>query len=115
MATKYNINIDQGAGWELKLTWKDKNGVPIDLTSATAKMQIRQGVSSEQVTVNMSTETGEIILNESLGGILLTLDSEKTSSLRKTSYVYDLFITRFGVEPYKLIEGVINVSLAVTR
>lgn len=94
------------------LTWK-VDGIPINLTSATAKMQVRNKIGGT-IIVELSTTNNRIILGGVLGTIELFIDKVDTVSLPVGSYVYDLLIT-MGSEVEKLIEGKFHIYSTVTR
>jgi hypothetical protein len=62
-AGRVNFCIEQGATFLKTLSWYDKStGVPIDVSTATLRMQIRDTVASTTVIIELSTANGRIVL-----------------------------------------------------
>jgi len=61
-AGRVNFCIEQGATFLKVLSWYDKStGVPIDVSTASLRMQIRDTVESATVLIELSTGNGRII------------------------------------------------------
>ena len=113
MTAKYNLKINQGATLRIPFSWKS-NGTAINLTGFTARMQIRKNVSSSAVIHELTTENGGIILGNN-GTFLIYIPSSITEKFNFTTAVYDLeFVTLQG-DVIRLLEGVVQLSLEVTR
>ena len=62
-AGRVNFCIEQGATFLKTLSWYNKStGVPIDVSTAALRMQIRDTVASTTVIIELSTANGRIIL-----------------------------------------------------
>jgi len=114
-AGTYNITIEQGATFRLRLTLTD--GVePTPLTGYIARMQIRQKVQSSEVLHTMTTENGGITITALSGQIDLYISDEDTADFAFRSAVYDLELEDVGSgEVVRVIQGAILVSPEVTR
>ena len=113
---KYNIVCPQGSTFVKSITYYI-DGEPVDLSSHSAKMQIRESHKSEEVTLELSTENFRIFLGEE-GTISLELSSEVTAGIYPKEYVYDLEISMPGMGTpivTRLIEGKFIVTPEVTR
>lgn len=110
---KYNMICPQGTTFSKQLTYSIE-GVPVNLTGYTAKMQVREKHSSQNVIISMTTENDGIVLGGSLGTIDLFIDSEDTSSFIAKEYVYDLELISSSVVT-RIIEGKFIVTPEVTR
>ena len=115
-ASKYNLSIEAGATFRLKMVWKDATGVPVDLTGCSAKLQVRKKVSdiTEIVTI---TSPDSIILGAA-GAIEIVIRDDVTSTL--VDGVYDMEITHPAVglerpDVTRLLYGSVTVSKNVTR
>lgn len=104
----YDITIYQGAKFDLNLVWRD-----VDLTSYTARMQIRLRKESEDILVSLTDGDG-ITLGSTAGTISIEISSEDTAALTFRSGVYDLELVSGG-EVQRLLEGKVRVSAEVTR
>jgi tRNA threonylcarbamoyladenosine modification (KEOPS) complex Pcc1 subunit len=111
-AAKLNLLVEQGATFSKRLVWRDKNKRPVNLSSYTAKMQVRATVASSDVIYELSTANGRITLS-SAGVIQLDISAADTSTLK--AGVYDLELTASGGQVYRLVEGKLTVSPEVTR
>lgn len=67
------LTLHQGADWSLRLTWKDDEGDPYNLTGWTAKLRFRDR-QSYAVLDELTTEDGHIVLGGALGTLTATLD-----------------------------------------
>lgn len=112
MATKYNLSIEQGASFYLKLTWKSATNQPINTTGYTGKMQIRNRVGGT-ILSDMTTENNKIKIS-SAGVIELKLPASDTNQI-KTNGVYDLQLISPSGEITRFLEGEVKISLAVTQ
>ena len=110
----YNMTFEQGATKVVSIVYKDPEGVPINLTGCTARMQIRPSISSDDVYVDLTTENGKITINGSAGLITLFFSAEDTSAL-VTKGVYDLELVFPDEKVHRVIQGTVTVSKEVTR
>lgn len=101
-----------GATFERILTWKIDD-VPVDLTGASAQMQVRAKLTSP-VIVELSTTNGRITLGGPAGTILLKLTPAQTKAIPPGNYIYDLLINH-GTEVERLVEGKFHVVAGVTH
>ena len=107
--------VDKGATYRHTLIWKDKLKVPINLTSTTARMQIRESVDSGAVILDLNTTSGGITLEPLLGKISLYMSNVTTSALVGYGGVYDLEVSFPLGDVVRLIEGSIEFIPEVTR
>lgn len=128
-AGKYSFTIEQGATFTLELQYKDSNGVPINLTGYSGRMQIRPTVTSptailtlssslnlDGTGLNFSGSNGSTPLSS--GSIGIYISSCTSSMLNFSQAHYDLEIySGSGHCPYtvRLIEGQVRLSNEVTR
>jgi hypothetical protein len=109
----YDITIEQGATFQLSLTWKDSNDAPVDLTGYSARMQVRETYESEETLVSL-TSPGDMVLGGVLGTILITIQPAVTSVLPLVEGVYDIEMIA-GSVIYRLLQGKATISREVTR
>jgi hypothetical protein len=110
---KYNMICPQGATFAKQLTYAIDD-VPVDLTSYTARMQVREKHTSKTVIVSLTTENSGIALGDDEGTIDLYISDETTTTITAKDYVYDLELVSGG-EVYRLLEGKFIVTPEVTR
>jgi len=124
-AGRYSFIIEQGSTLNLELQYKDENGVPIDLSNYSGKMQLRSSVDSSIVILELSSSlqadgTG---LNFSgsngqtsptSGSIGIYVSAASSSLLNFDSALYDLEITS-GSFVSRILEGQVKLSKEITR
>lgn len=113
MAGSYNFTIEQGATFNLLMTWKIDN-VPVNLTGYTARLQARIDVDETETILSLTTGAG-ITLGGAAGTITLDQTATQTALLPKGEYVYDLELQTSGGVVTRLLQGELNISAEVTR
>ena len=110
---KYNMICPQGTTFSKQLTYTI-DSVPVDLTTYTARMQVREKYTSKTSVVDITTENGGITLGGDAGTIDLYISDVVTELLPAKDYVYDLELVSSS-NVYRLIEGKFIVTPEVTR
>jgi hypothetical protein len=113
MAGEYNFTIEQGATFNLLMTWRIDN-VPVNLTGYTARLQARIDVDETDTILSLTTGAG-ITLGGAAGTISLDQTATQTALLPKGEYVYDLELQSSGGIVTRLLQGELNISAEVTR
>jgi len=113
-ATTYDILIEQGATFSQVITYKD-NGVAVNLTGYTARMQVRSTLESATTVVELTTANGRIALGGAAGTITLTISATDTAGLTSGRGVYDLELVSGSGIVTRLLQGVATISRNVTR
>lgn len=114
-AGTYDFEIEQGASFRLQFVWKDSLGVAVNLTSYTARMQVRQSISSPDTLLELTTENGRIALGGSAGTVTLTLTPAVTEAFTWRKGKYDLELVAPDASVTRFMQGQITVSREVTR
>jgi hypothetical protein len=123
-AGKYSFTLEQGSTFERQLTYQDSNGVPIDLTSYSARMQIRPSPGSPTLYLTLSSSlrpdgtglnmNGLTGMNPTTSGTIGIVISAATSSLLTfDEAAYDLEIYSASYAS-RIIEGRVKLSKEVT-
>jgi hypothetical protein len=108
-AIPLNLTIEQGVDFEVTLTVRNKNHVPLNLLGYTAVSTLRKyytSTSTHSITVNF--------LDRSNGRISLTMTDTDTSALKEGRYVYDVVLTSPNSLKTRVIEGSVMVTPGVT-
>jgi hypothetical protein len=114
-AGTYNITADQGATFTRQLTWKDSAGSAVDLTSYTARMQLRSSVDAAGAAVlELTTENNRIVLGGTAGTISLSVPAAAMGSVAADTYAYDLELVS-GLVVTRLVQGSFDLRGEVTR
>lgn len=108
-----NITIEQGATWELLLTWTIDDA-PVSLAGYSARMQARPNHKATALLLDL-TEGAGITLGGEAGTITLALSDEETAALPAGNYVYDLELVSPDEDVTRLVEGSLKISPEVTR
>lgn len=111
-AGQWNFTADQGATLSKVLTYTDDAGTPINLTGYSARMMLRDRVSSSTVVLELTTGNGRIALGGVAGTV--TLDVAASDMTMSGTYVYDLELVQ-GVTVERLVMGEIVIRPEVTR
>lgn len=121
---KYNLTMWQGSTFGLAITVKDANNEVQNLTSYTAKMQMRPSYTSGAVTETLTSANGEITITGATGNVALELAAARTANITvdmtngkppKSLYVYDLELIDGNGKVSKLLYGDVTVYGEVTR
>jgi hypothetical protein len=110
---KYNMVCPQGTTFSKQLTFTI-DSVPVDLTTYTARMQVREKYTSTSAIITITTENGGISLGGEDGTIDLYVSDSNTSHIVAKEYVYDLELVSSS-NVYRLIQGKFIVTPEVTR
>jgi len=112
-AGTYNIKIDQGSNYELRLELDQPVGTDLNLTDYTISSEIRDTAGGTLITTFGSTW-----IDEAAGRFKLTLDDSITSTLPTGIIgVYDVEITSSsatGNYVTRIIQGSVTVDPGVT-
>ncbi len=119
-AGKYNIQINQGASFELSFQIKDSDGSPINIAGSSFIAKLRRTASDPNTIATFTA----VIVDASLGKGKMSLTPTETLNIsvdpstlayRKiTAAAYDLTITYSGGIKQRLLEGVANISPEVS-
>jgi hypothetical protein len=113
-ATTYDILIEQGATYSQVITYKD-NGVAVNLTGYTARMQVRATLEAATALIELTTANGRIALGGAAGTITLSISATDTEALTSGRGVYDLELVSGSGIVTRLLQGVCTISRNVTR
>jgi len=113
-ATTYDLLIEQGANFSQVITYKE-NGLAVDLTGYTARLQARATLESASTLVELTTANSRIALGGAAGTITLTISATDTAALTSGRGVYDLELVSGGGIVTRLLQGVATISRNVTR
>ena len=117
-AHKVKLEIDQGATFDKKFTWKTgtkANAVPVDLTGCKARAQVREEIDSDVVLLDLTTENDRIVLGGPTGEIRILISATDTAALQWTGAVFDLEIEFPDGTVVRRMAGSVAVSPEVTR
>ena len=114
MAGQKNFEVDQNATFSFIVEYKDNNGLPIDLTGATAKMQVRDTKGGSKLAFSLTSPSGGIVISPALGKLTIKMTPTQTNKLFYPKSSYDIMVTDSNANKIKLLEGFITLSRSVT-
>lgn len=88
--SEYSFELYQNADCSFELTWFDGDGVGVDLTGKSARMQFKLQ-NSEAVAFEISSATGGIVLTNP-GIITLNFPHTLTATVAAGTYLTDLHV-----------------------
>jgi hypothetical protein len=114
MAGQKNFEVDQNATFSFIVEYKDSNGLPIDLTGATAKMQVRDQKGGTKLAFSLTSPSGGITIDPTNGKLTIKITPTQTSKLFYPKSSYDIMVTDSNANKIKLLEGYMTLSRSVT-
>lgn len=114
MAVQKNFEIDQNTTFTFTVEYKDSQGNPIDLTGASAKLQVRDTKGGSRLAFTLTSPSGGITIDPALGKLTVRMTPTQTNKLFYPKSSYDLMVTDIYLVKTKLLEGFITLSRSVT-
>ena len=114
MAAQKNFEVDQNTTFSFTVEYLDNNNLPINLTGATAKMQVRDTKGGSKLAFTLSSPTSGIVIDQPAGKLTVTMSQAQTNSLFYPKSSYDIMVTDSNGNRIKLLEGYITLSRSVT-
>lgn len=117
MSTELNITVDQGATYIKNISWRDSNNAPYNLSSYTARMQIRHNYADndKKPALLSLTNTAGITLGSTGNNVIITITDSQTEDIPAGTYYYDLELISTSQVVTKLLRGKFIVLAEVTR
>ena len=114
MAGQKNWEVDQNTTFRFVLEYKDSSGAAVNLTGASAKMQVRDTKGGSKLAFTLTSPSGGIVIDALNGKITVTMTPTQTNKLYYPKSSYDLMITNAAGVKTKLVEGFLTLSRSVT-
>jgi len=114
MAGQKNFEVDQNATFSFIVEYKDNNGNAIDLTGASAKMQIRDTKGGAKLAVTLTSPSGGIVLDAPNGKLTIKMTPTQTNKLFYPKSSYDIMVIDSNANKIKLLEGFMTLNRSVT-
>jgi hypothetical protein len=124
-AGRYDIVLEQGATFDLPLRYLDNAGTPVNLSSYSARMQVREAPDSVLLVEFNSalTANGAIFMNGAAedrsdganGNIRVFMSAANSAALPRFSGRYDLELVDSSSYTIRLLEGQFRVEPEITR
>ena len=114
MAGQKNFEVDQNATFSFVVEYKDENENAIDLTGASAKMQIRDTKGGAKLAVTLTSPSGGIVIDGPNGKLTIKLTPTQTNKLFYPKSSYDIMVVDSNGNKIKLLEGFMTLNRSVT-
>jgi hypothetical protein len=114
MAGQKNFEVDQNATFSFIVEYKDENDNAIDLTGASAKMQVRDTKGGSKLAVTLTSPSGGITIDGLNGKLTVKMTPTQTSKLFYPKSSYDVMVVDTNGNKIKLLEGFITLNRSVT-
>ena len=114
MAVQKNFEVDQNTTFTFIVEYKDNNDLPINLTGATAKLQVRDTKGGSKLSFTLTSPSGGITIDGPNGQLTCKMTPTQTNKLFYPKSSYDLMVTDTNLNKIKLIEGFLTLSRSVT-
>jgi len=114
-SAKHELRIEQGANFDVSITYYDSTGAVVNLTSYTARAKFRTTYSDTAI-LTLTTENGGITLGGAAGTISLSVTATATAALSAPSKgVYDLELANPSGNVTRIMEGKYIVTPEATK
>lgn len=114
MAGQKNFEVDQNATFTFIVEYKDNTGAAINLTGASAKLQVRDTKGGSKLAFTLTSPSGGITIDAPNGKLTVRMTPTQTNKLFYPKSAYDLMLTDSNSVKTKLIEGFLTLSRSVT-
>lgn len=111
---KKNWEVDQNATFRFQIQYTQNDGTPIDLTGASAKMQVRDTAGGTKLAVSLTSPSNGITIDEESGTLDIVMTPTQTNKLFFPKSSYDVMVVDSNGDKIKLLEGFITLSRSVT-
>ena len=108
-----NISIDQGTDYRQTFIVLDRFGSPVNLSGASAAMQIRPYYDGAAV-VTLTTADGTLTIDGPAGAITAVIDDHETGALLSGVYLYDIKVLDSAGAHSRPFQGSVTVTDEVT-
>ena len=115
MAVQKNWDVDQNTTFTFQIQYTENDEItPIDLTGASAKMQVRDVKNNSNLAVTLTSPSGGITIDPTHGKLTIKMTPTQTSKLYYPKSEYDVMLTDSNFNKTKLLQGFLTLSRSVT-
>jgi hypothetical protein len=111
MAQFVELELDQGATFNVNVDLSEANSTPINVSGYTFSSSIRKSYYSASVTANLTVTVD----NAANGNVSLSLPAANTANIKAGRYVFDVKQIDSSNITSRIIEGIITVNPQVTK
>lgn len=84
------LTVKRGDTWVVQFSWTQPDGAPVDLTGASARLQVRDKLNA--VRIDVSTTEGSLVINDG-GRVNMVIAASTMQTMQPGSYKFDLEVT----------------------
>lgn len=114
-AGRHDLEIEQGSDFVLNILYQDTNDNPIDLSTYSARMHLRESSDSSSSLIELTNTNGRITLGQSDPNIVLELTAGDTASLDFDYAFYDLEVVSSSATVSKVLRGSVKLIREFTK
>ena len=115
MAGQKNFEVDQNATFSFQVEYTQEDEVtPVDLTGASAKMQVRDTKGGNKLAVTLTSPSGGITIDGPEGVLNIKMTPTQTNKLFYPKSSYDIMVIDSNGNKIKLLEGFMTLNRSVT-
>ncbi len=115
MAVQKNFEVDQNATFTFEVQYTEEDEVtPIDLTGASAKMQVRDTKGGSKLAFTLTSPSGGITIDGPNGKLTIKITPTQTNKMFYPKSAYDIMVVDSNSNKIKLLEGFMTLSRSVT-
>lgn len=115
MAVQKNFEVDQNATFTFEVQYTEEDEVtPIDLTGASAKMQVRDTKGGSKLAFTLTSPSGGITIDGPNGKLTIKVTPTQTNKMFYPKSSYDIMVVDSNGNKIKLLEGFMTLSRSVT-
>lgn len=113
-STLVDLETEQGSDLRYSIVYKESTGTPVNITGATAKMQVRKWGSDSNASIQLTQANG-LTLGTTDGVVAIQIPGAATAKLPAGTYRYDLILTTSAGIVDNIMYGKFIVAQGVTR
>lgn len=115
MAVQKNFEVDQNATFNFQVQYMENDEVtPIDLTGASAKMQVRDTKGGSKLAFSLTSPSGGITIDGPNGTLDIKITPTQTNKMFYPKSAYDIMVVDTNGNKIKLLEGFMTLNRSVT-
>lgn len=115
MAIQKNWEVDQNTTFKFQVQYTEDDEVtPINLTGASAKMQVRDTQGGSKLAFTLTSPLGGITIDGPTGTLNITMTPTQTNKMFYPKSAYDIMVIDSNNNKIKLLEGFMTLSRSVT-
>jgi hypothetical protein len=109
-----NFEVEQNTTFSFQVQYLNENDAPINLTGASAKMQVRDTQGGSKIACTLTSPSGGITIDGVNGLLTIKMTPTQTNKLFYPKSSYDIMIVDSNSNRIKILKGYITLSRSVT-